>query len=412
MPVQVEVPGKGLVEFPDGTTPEVMERALAEFRAPSEHPHARVARLLEENLPSVGGAIGGALGAVGGPVVAAGTAALGGAAGRLGQRVVEGIRSVTQPRNLSSLVSGEQAAPPSAAALVTDAAKSGALEGGLQLAGGVAGKGLAAGGRRLYSGLLKAKDATVQSFPTVVQDLIADARPITQGARRKVVEGMRRIGGEKGRVLAAADAEGKTVSRETLRSGLDDILQDVIAKSEQPGADMKSLAKIEREFIPDEPTVSVSRADAIKSSLQNKAQRGYRQQAMGTRVSDTPMRARQAIAAKAQQAVEEAAPVAELNKQYARHKGESIALRDALKREGNNNLIGGAKDLWALAGAGAGYAASGGDTERATQLGLIARLLATPSTGSRAAILADRIGNSQAIQTALRGLLAVSHGDE
>jgi hypothetical protein len=37
--IRVEVPGKGIVEFPDGTPPEVMERALAEFaEAKAEEP--------------------------------------------------------------------------------------------------------------------------------------------------------------------------------------------------------------------------------------------------------------------------------------------------------------------------------------------------------------------------------------
>jgi hypothetical protein len=34
MPIRVDVPGKGIVEFPDGTSPEAMEQALAEFAQP------------------------------------------------------------------------------------------------------------------------------------------------------------------------------------------------------------------------------------------------------------------------------------------------------------------------------------------------------------------------------------------
>ena len=192
------------------------------------------------------------------------------------------------------------------------------------------------------------------------------------------------------------------------------MLQEAIEKSATPAADLRGLAKVERELLPDEPILSLTRADAVKSSLQNEAQRGYRQMATGGRLSETPMKARVAVANKAREAVEQAAPaVGPLNKQYARLKGESTALRDALKREGNTLSIGGAKDLAGLAMGGGAYYASQ-DPETAAILGVLTRLLATPRTGSLAALLMDRTGRGAQVAhpQMMRAAMLAQHGQE
>jgi hypothetical protein len=283
----------------------------------------------------------------------------------------------------------------------------GAMSGGIASgAPGVIGQAIAEGpkllqglGRRMYSGLLKAKDATVERFPDVVQDLLNARVPISQAGRQRVVSNMRRIGNEKQQLLSAADQRAM-VPRETLRGGLDDALDTAIATSDTPVRDMNKLAKMERDLIPDEPGVLPSRADKIKSKLQSESDRAYRQMKMGNRITDTTAQAKTAVARRAKQAVEAIEPKMEgVNASYASNKGQSVALRDALKRTDKHSIIG-VSDLigGVLGAAGAGPAG--------VPAGVAAmRVLTHPPVGSRVAIGLNEIGKSgadTAMQRALR----------
>jgi len=288
---------------------------------------------------------------------------------------------------------------------LTEGAIQGVIEGG----GGLASKVLSKGARKLYTSLLKPKDATLQRFPGVVEDLMASHRPISQPSQVKALGAMKDIGRKKGVVLATADATGQMIPREELRSGLDDVLTQAIKSSDTPVKDLDKLAKIERELLPDEAALSPSRADALKSKVQSESDRGFRQMRQGTRINDTGARAKLAVAHKAQKAVERVAPdVAPLNKAYASEKGQATALRDALKREGNTNVIGMRDLIGAGVGAGAGM---GGDNPGAgalTGVGLM-RLLAQPRAGSMAAIAGRdiaRLPMAQLIRAIQMGILS------
>lgn len=265
------------------------------------------------------------------------------------------------------------------------------------------------GAERMYSGLLKAKDATMERFPNVVKDLIKSGAPISQGGRASTIARLKSIGNEKGALLQAADARAM-VPRATLRSGLDDVLDDVIKTSESPVKDMGKLAKIERDLIPDELGVLPSRTDKIKTKLQSEANRGFRQTKIGTRVNDLPMRAKMKVAGRAQQAVEAIEPkMADVNARYGSNKGQAEALREALKRTekhgviGMNDLIGGTLGLaGGPAGVPAGVAAM--------------RVLTNPNVGSRLAIALDRVGKTpqldQATRLAMMALLSDRSGSQ
>jgi hypothetical protein len=265
------------------------------------------------------------------------------------------------------------------------------------------------GAERMYGGLLKAKDATVERFPNVVKDLLASGTPISKGGRASTISRLKSIGTEKGALLQAADARAM-VPRATLRSGLDDVLDDVIKTSEAPVKDMGKLAKIERDLIPDELGVLPSRADKIKTKLNSESDRALRQMKMGTRVSDTTARAKTGVALKAKQAVEAIEPkMADVNARYGSNKGQAEALREALKRTekhgaiGMNDLIGGTLGLaGGPAGVPAGVAAM--------------RVLTNPNMGSRIAIGLDRVAKTpqldQATRLAMMALLSDRSGSQ
>lgn len=261
---------------------------------------------------------------------------------------------------------------------------------------------LKGGAERMYSGLLKAKDATVERFPNVVKDLIASGTTISQGGRAKTISTLKSIGGEKNALLKAAD-ERAMVPRETLRSGLDNVLDDAIKTSDAPVKDMGKLARIERDLIPDEPGVLPSRADKIKTKLQSESDRAYRAMKIGTKVNDTTAKAKTGIALRAKEAVEAIEPgMKDVNARYASNKGQAEALREALKRTdkhgviGINDLIGG---TLGLAGGPAGV-----------PMGVAAMRLATnPRIGSNLAIGVDRLSRipnlDQATKAAMIAML-------
>jgi hypothetical protein len=272
-----------------------------------------------------------------------------------------------------------------------------------QFAPGVS-KALKGGAERLYGGLLKAKDSTIERFPTVVQDLLKARAPISQGGRAKVITGLKKVGAEKNALLQGAD-ERAMVPREALRGGLDDSLDAAIANSETPVKDMGKLAKMEKELIPDEPGILPSRADRIKTKLQTEAQRGYLGNKTGAKVTDTAANAKMNVAGRAKGALEAIEPkLGPVNAAYASGKGQSIALRDALKRTEKHSPIG----ISDLLGAGVGTVA-GGPIGGALGVGAM-KALNHPNTGSRAAIYMNDAGRiphlDQAMKAALLALLA------
>lgn len=262
---------------------------------------------------------------------------------------------------------------------------------------------LKGGAERLYGGLLKAKDATLERFPNVVKDLINAGAPISQGGRRKVVEGIRKIGDEKQALLTAADQRAM-IPRSVLRQGLDDVADAAIKNSDTPAKDIDKLAKIERDFIPDEMGVSPSRADRMKSKLQSESDRAYRQMKMGTRVTDIGAKAKTGIASSAKSALEAVEPKLEgVNARYASGKGQAEALRDSLKRADKRQVVGFNDLIGGTLGAAAGPAG--------IPVGVAAmRLLSNPRVGSNVAIGLDRVGRvpnlDQVTKAALLELLS------
>ncbi len=262
---------------------------------------------------------------------------------------------------------------------------------------------LKSGARKMYGGLLKAKDATIERFPNVVDDLVKAGIPISHSGRARVVTGLRKIGGEKQTLLNAADQRAM-IPRETLRGGLDDVLESTIQNSDAPVRDMGKLAKIERELIPDEPGLLPSRADRVKTQLQSQADRAFRASKIGLKTTDTGARAKMAVSHRAKEAIEAIEPgMKDVNARYASGKGQAEALRDALKRTDKHSIIG-VNDL-----IGAGLGSAGGPA--GIPVGVAAMRLATnPNIGSRIAIGGDRLARTpqldQMTRMALLSMLA------
>ena len=402
MPIQVEVPGKGLVEFPDGTPPEVMEQALAEFReeAAPEHPHARVARLVGENLPAIGGAIGGLLGAAGGPGVAAGTAALGGAAGRAGQHVIGGLQKRPVPQGTD---------------LAADLGTAGATQGAVQLVGGAMGGALAKGARRMYQGLAKPSKALRQEFPDVIDTAVKERIPLTQRGAQKVEQKLGASSAKAREVITQAEQAGAPpVQPREVVSAFPSVVKELrkradIGQAPQFGAvgarGQRLMASHGRSGIP------LSRAQELKQTAQTSAQGAYRAKDRGVaKELGAEDLLDEATAKGLRQAIERRVPdVAPINRQTQSLIGVDRMLTDALGREGNTLGVGGMRDLIA-AGAGGGLGSAVGMPAEGVAAGLLLRLLSAPGTGSVGAIGLNELSKLPHAQ--LLRLLMASHDPE
>lgn len=411
MPIQVEVEGRGILEFPDGTDPAVIQATVKRVvgqpdLTPSHEAGPKDERTWTDTavdlLPTAGAMAGGILGMAGGPVGAAAGAGIGGAGGEGWRRVIQGIQG---RRNLA------QDTPASAA---RDIAIEGGKQAALEAAGGLVGKGLQKVGAATYRGLLKPSKAVRDSFggDDVVQTLIKERIPISDKGLAKVTG---RLGDSRAAALKLVDEADPTstlvrpeeVIREfrpvvsTLRKRADIGDANELAKAGERG---KRLVKT----MDRGAGVGARRAQMLKEEAQDAASGAYRMRDRGgaAQVGAEGLLS-EATAKGLRKAVESRVPgVAAQNQRTQALLGGTRALEDALERGGNNLTIGGARDLIA-AGIGGSLAGPAG-----LSAGILTRLLSSPSTGSRAAIAADRLGRTRAPQDALRALAALMSSHE
>lgn len=380
MPIRVHVPGKGIVEFPDGTPPEVMEQALAEFKTPER----TWGDTFTDALPTVGATLGGIAGAAGGPLVAAGVAGLGGAAGQGARRIVQGLRGRDIPQGTAAL---------------TDMAGTGAAEGALQLVGGAVGGGMARGARRMYQGLAKPSTRIRKEFPDAMQTLLDERAPISRGGLQKVEGLTARSAQQADDLIAHAAPVSRTIRPREIISEFGDTVKqlrkrvDIGQESELP----KVGERGKRLMATDRGTgIELERAQQLKRAAQDAANAGYRQAERGTVKevgADTLLD--KDVARGFRKAIEQRVPaVGPVNRRTQSLVGARSVLDDALSREGNTLASGGMRDAIAIGG-GAALGSMAGTPEGGAGAGLLLRLLSAPNTGSRAAILmndAARLG--------------------
>jgi hypothetical protein len=327
-----------------------------------------------KNLPMTMGGVGAG---VGGPA----GAAIGGAAG-------------AALRDILGAATGAEDVPTTGTEAFANVAGNAALQGGLSAIPGV----LRGAGTRLYGGLLKPAKALKESFggsEAIVEPLLERAIPITRGGEQRIGEAVTASRGKALNLVRAADEAGaplvepQEIIREfqptvtTLRKRV-----DIGQPSELPkvGARGRALVKTTDRGLP------VTRAQELKEEAQHAASGAYRMQERGTAKQlsaddlldeDTARGLRLAI--------EKRVPgVGPQNQETQRLLGPMRAMEDAVERERNNNAIGGGRD-WAALGAGS-LGLLGGGPAGAAGSAAIMRALATPSTGSMAAIAAYQAG--------------------
>jgi hypothetical protein len=278
--------------------------------------------------------------------------------------------------------------------------------------GNMAGRGLKAGARRVYQGLLKPSKGARQQYPKLIETLVEARAPISQGGLRKV-EGLMQRSAQQADDLVASHANAAPVrAGEVVREFGDTVKGlrkriDIGQPSElsKVGARGRGLMRTDRGI-----GIEIPRAQALKKTAQESANAGYRQAERGAvkEVSADTMLDKD-VARGLRKAIEKRIPqIAPVNQRTQQLGGAKDALEDAMSREGNTLAFNGLRDFGAIGG-GAAIGAASGSPVLGGGTGLLLKLLSTPAVGSRAAILANDAAKLGIPEGLLRALMA-SHG--
>lgn len=346
--------------------------------------------LAPDNWPTIGGMIGGAVGGAGGTVL--GTPVGGYGAGVTGAALGGGAGQAF--RQLYDFFAGN-AVPETAMGRAADIGTQGAMQGGIEAAGGAATKTAGAVANATYRGYLKPALNAVDlpKAREIVATALREALPITKAGEDKakylIAELNKQVQG------ALAGASGGRVD---LRQIADKVRTFARAKYNRPGVPEGDFAAAMQvaDNIDNHP--SLTSAGGVKTVAVNPADANRVKQGLDTAVGDTAFGVERGAATEARKqgrhatrlAIEGAAPqVGPLNAREAKIIDALEAVQKATGREENRNLFFGVPTmLSATAGSAIGY--NQGDTTQGLVAGLLARGLLTPAVASRAAILASR----------------------
>jgi hypothetical protein len=219
-----------------------------------------------EALPTIGGAVGGTVGGLlGAPTVvgaipsAVAGAALVGAAGESARQGLQTLRGRLKPR------------PPSEE--LTDIGKEAAIQGGLELAGGVAAPLLKAGATKLYRSALDMPASILNRFDPerLARRGLEEGISATRGGVPKAQAALKESGQESRRLAAAADVAGAPPATTTeLMTGLEEPLQKAAAEW-FPGQPLETLGKLEEDLAELEQAIreaGVRRSGAYKQAAE------------------------------------------------------------------------------------------------------------------------------------------------
>jgi hypothetical protein len=334
-----------------------------------------------ETLPAAGATVGGILGAPG-IVTGAGGAALGGAAGEAARQLLNRALGREAPGSMSEAA--------------TSIGTQGAIQGGLETAGGGLARGAEQGAQALYRGYLKPalNQVDLPKAREVVTTALREALPISKAGEARAKRLIGDLNRQVNNLLQSASG-----GRVDLRQIADRVRAFANAKYNRPGVpsgDLDAALRVADE-IDNHPSLQVGggKVVAVNPADANKVKQG-----LDTAIGDRAFGVERGAATEARKqgrhatrlAIEAQAPeVGTLNAREAQIIDALEAIQRASGREENRNLLFGVPSI--LSGmAGAGYGASQNDPVGGALLALTTRGALTPAVASRIAILASRFG--------------------
>lgn len=190
----IEIPGAGRIAFPDSMSDSDIEKAAAKLYKDANPDHPPVApshswvKTATDWLPAVGGAVGGTIGGIGGTVAGFG---VGGVPGAIGGAALGGATGEAL-KQLAQRFTGQADTSPTALGTAGAIAGEGAIQGGMQAAGGLAEKAITAGGPALMRSALKPayklvdKATKSAEIPRVVKTLLDEGVNVSSGGIGKL----------------------------------------------------------------------------------------------------------------------------------------------------------------------------------------------------------------------------------
>lgn len=434
MSIRVQVPGYGIVEFPDGTSEEQMRAALLKLpQTPQPTPDGTLTATIGERvtakprswvdtavdaLPAIGGAVGGIVGGIGGTVAGFG---VGGVPGAIGGAAVGGSGGEAF-RQLINRARGE-AAPGTSIEAAQQIGVQGAVQGGTEAVGGTIGRGAQALGGTVYRGYLKPSLSQVDlpKAREIVATGIREFLPITKGGEAKAA---RIIGQLNAQVEIALKQSKGIVDLHQIAERVREFARRQYYRPGAPSVDFDAAMKVADE-IDLHPSLGIPAGARPSRVNVSPAQANETKQALDRAVGDTSFGVERGAATEARKqgrhqarlAIERVEPgVGPLNAREAKVIDALEAIRKAAGREENRSALFGVPTLMAAAAGGSMYSANQ-DPTSAIFTTLVGRGLLTPAVATRAALLAERLGQKRgaipanvirlAVLGAMRGL-----GDE
>lgn len=354
-------------------------------------------------LPTIGGMAGGLIGSAGGPAVAAGVSALGGAAGRLGQRAIESAQGYDIPAGT---------------ALAIDAAGAGAMQGAAEVVGAGTARALSSMGRGVYRGYLK-PPLTERMIPRgeqMVTTAIREGLPVTEAGKET---GQRIIGELKAEVDAMLQGSQRKVD---LKQVANRIRAYARSRYYRPGRDLGDFnaAMAVADKIDNHPSLGIPpgvNPTAIRVQL---ADANEIKRALDQSIGDTQF----GVVSGAKTATEKAGRheinnalraqmpgIGPLNRRESQLIDTVKAIERAVARENNVQQLYGWRSAAAAAGGGA-VAASGQDNQTSVAMGLLLRAGMDPRIATRLAITAVRASKQLGLGLTEALRLAVLAGSE
>lgn len=388
--IRVQVPGVGIVEFPEGTSEQEMREALSTLPqgvTPARASSRTWTDTAVDALPMVGGTLGGIVGGIGGTVAGVGVGGLPGAIGgaALGGGLGESVKGLVNRARGAP-------APNSATEAATDIGTQSAIQGGAELAGAGVMKGLGMGATAVYRGYLKPSLAkqSIGKAGEIVQTAIDEALPITehgvQKARNVIGDLRRQVDG----ILA------NTPGEVDLHVVADKVRAFAKAKYFRPGtpsADYDAALAVADSI--DQHAALNGASSAVSLPDANKVKQGIDaavgEASFGTERGATKTAQKFARRTMRQEIETQAPSVGPINAREGRLLDAAKTVARAVGREENKSPLIGVNTLASGVLGGEEYKRTG-DPYHAAVVALGTRAALTPAVMTRAAIVASRLG--------------------
>lgn len=202
----------------------------------SQDAQRRQSIAVADALPTIGGMAGGVIGAVGGPGVSIGTAALGGGAGEAARQAV---------RNLVRVSDGAQGRPVDPTAIASEMA----VQGGSQAAGRAISEGMRRSGQWLMQHTVRPNPTLLKEFNTTAKDiaqtLLNHGINVTEGGLSKL---QRLIGSTNDDIKGLVSSASGSIPKPRVAARVAPVALRV-GRQTNPTSDLKAIGETVDEFL-------------------------------------------------------------------------------------------------------------------------------------------------------------------